>query len=189
MKNDSISRYAAINALNKIDVSDGVGISSIACGVQESAITAIQHLPSAQSEQQWTPCSEGPPEEESEVLVTTSWSDVCKAWYSNGKWRAEFINEYDDDEILAWMPLPEPWKEKKMSVCNDTISRRLAIEAIKHAIWDKQTAKDAIDAVCNIPSAQPINESDLIELRDRYGDEVRFVVEDMLSGEEKRWTT
>lgn len=76
-----------------------------------------------------------------------------------------------------------------MSVCNDTISRQLAIEAIKRAIWDKQTAKDAIDAVCNIPSAQPINKSDLIELRDRYGDEVRFVVEDMLSGEEKRWTT
>ena len=26
---------------------------------------------------------------------------------------------------------------------------------IKRAIWDKQTAKDGIDAVCNIPSAQP----------------------------------
>lgn len=61
----------------------------------------ISMLPSAQLEQQWTPCSERPPEEESEVLVTTSWNDVCKAWYSNGKWRAEFINEYDDDEILA----------------------------------------------------------------------------------------
>ena len=45
---DLISRQAAINALNKLDVSDGVGISSIACGVQESAIIAIQHLPAAQ---------------------------------------------------------------------------------------------------------------------------------------------
>ena len=45
---DLISRQAAIDALNKLDVSDGVGISSIACGVQESAIIAIQHLPSAQ---------------------------------------------------------------------------------------------------------------------------------------------
>ena len=50
MKNDSISRQTAIDVLNKIDVSDGVGISSIACGVQESAIAAIQHLPSVQSE-------------------------------------------------------------------------------------------------------------------------------------------
>ena len=46
-----ISREEAIDALNKIDVSDGVGISSIACGVQESAINVIQHLPSAQPEQ------------------------------------------------------------------------------------------------------------------------------------------
>ena len=75
-------------------------------------IETIKTLPSAQLEQQWTSCSERPPEEESEVLVTTSWNDVCKAWYSNGKWRAEFINEYDDDEILAWMPLPEPYQKQ-----------------------------------------------------------------------------
>ena len=45
---DYIARQAAIDALNKLDVSDGVGISSIACSVQGSAISAIQHLPSAQ---------------------------------------------------------------------------------------------------------------------------------------------
>ena len=43
---DYIDRQAAVDALNKLDVSDGVGISSIACSVQESAISAIQHLPS-----------------------------------------------------------------------------------------------------------------------------------------------
>lgn len=37
---------------------------------------------------------------------------------------------------------------------DDLISRQAAIEAIKRAIWDKYTAKDAIDAVCNVPSAQ-----------------------------------
>ena len=47
---DLIRRQDAIDALNKLDVSDGVGISSIACGVQESAIIVIQHLPSAQPE-------------------------------------------------------------------------------------------------------------------------------------------
>lgn len=78
----------------------------------KDAIDAVCNIPSAQLEQQWTPCSERPPEEESEVLVTTSWNDVCKAQYSNGKWRAEFINEYDDDEILAWMSLPEPYQKQ-----------------------------------------------------------------------------
>lgn len=45
----------------------------------------------------------------------------------------------------------EKQKEKRT---NDLISRQAAIEAIKRAIWDKYTAKDAIDAVCNVPSAQ-----------------------------------
>ena len=58
----------------------------------------------------WIPCKERLPEKEYEVLVTTSWHDVCIAWYDDGKWRAEYINEYDDDEILAWKPKPEPWK-------------------------------------------------------------------------------
>lgn len=66
----------------------------------------ISILPSTQ---QWTPCSERPPKDGSEVLVTTSWNDVCKGWYSNGIWR----NEYDDGEILAWMPLPKPWKKRR----------------------------------------------------------------------------
>ena len=48
---DLISRQAAIDALNNLNVSDGVGISSIACSVQESAISAIQHLPSADVQQ------------------------------------------------------------------------------------------------------------------------------------------
>lgn len=43
---------------------------------------------------------------------------------------------------------------------NDTISRQMAIDAIKRAIWDKQTAKDAIDAICNIPSEQKNSDID-----------------------------
>lgn len=37
---------------------------------------------------------------------------------------------------------------------SDLIDRQAAIDAIKCAIWDKYTAKDAIDAVCNVPSAE-----------------------------------
>lgn len=62
---------------------------------------------------QWTPVAEGLPEKEDEVLVTTSWDDVCMAWCDNGKWRAEYINEYDDDEIVAWMPKPESYKGRR----------------------------------------------------------------------------
>lgn len=47
---DSVSRRAEIDALNKLDVSDGVGISSVACDLQEEAIRSIENLPSAEPE-------------------------------------------------------------------------------------------------------------------------------------------
>ena len=45
---DLIDRRDAIDALNKLDVSDGVGISSVACDLQKEAIHSIENLPSAQ---------------------------------------------------------------------------------------------------------------------------------------------
>ena len=48
---DMINRQDAIDILNKLDVSDGVGISSVACYLQEEAIRSIENLPSVQSEQ------------------------------------------------------------------------------------------------------------------------------------------
>ena len=50
MSGDLICRQAVIEALNKLDVSDGVGISSIACDLQKEAIHSIENLPSAQPE-------------------------------------------------------------------------------------------------------------------------------------------
>ena len=47
---DMINRQDAIDILNKLDVSDGVGISSVACYLQEEAIRSIEKLPSAESE-------------------------------------------------------------------------------------------------------------------------------------------
>ena len=38
----------AIDALDKLDVNDGVGISSVACYLQEEAIRSIENLPSVQ---------------------------------------------------------------------------------------------------------------------------------------------
>lgn len=107
---DLINRQDAINSLEEERCPCESEYDQGYLSMLDKAIWIIKEwLPSAQPEQQWVPCSEGPPKEESEVLVTTSWNDVCKAWYSNGKWRAEFINEYDDGEILAWMPLPKSY--------------------------------------------------------------------------------
>lgn len=41
--------------------------------------------------------------------------------------------------------------------------------------------------IINLPSAQPLQEEDLLELEHRFGEWVRFVVEDMISGKGERW--
>ena len=47
---DLIDRREAIDALEKIDCSDGVGISLLKCDAVDDAVTAIKALPSAQPE-------------------------------------------------------------------------------------------------------------------------------------------
>lgn len=67
-------------------------------------------LESAEAVQGWIPCSERLPDVDVEVLATVDWSDVRIAWLKKGgTWETdEYILE--SDEILAWMPLPKPYK-------------------------------------------------------------------------------
>ena len=60
----------------------------------------------------WIPVSERLPEKNVEVLATTEWDAVTIAeMYGVNDW---FIHEgttnAQTDEIVAWMPLPEPYK-------------------------------------------------------------------------------
>ena len=60
----------------------------------------------------WIPCSERLPDVDVEVLATVDWSDVRIAWLKkDGTWETD---EYilANDEILAWMPLPKPYREE-----------------------------------------------------------------------------
>lgn len=47
---DCVSRRAVLDVLDALDITDGVGISSVACDLQEEAIRSIENLPSAQPE-------------------------------------------------------------------------------------------------------------------------------------------
>lgn len=92
--------------------------------------------PSAQPEQRWIPVTERLPEEHDsffaklygtdkwnahmfrktsdEVIVTTVFADGTKrtdtAYTHDGKW--EFGIKAVQREVVAWMPLPEPYKEE-----------------------------------------------------------------------------
>ena len=82
-------------------------------------------LPSAQPEQRWIPCGERLPEPNLSVLVQLNDDfvdpiqimtlDISKC---EGDffcfWRTQEMGiNFDMDDVVAWMPLPEPWKREE----------------------------------------------------------------------------
>lgn len=58
----------------------------------------------------WIPCSERLPEENGSYIVTSmDYVDTFEAVFDAGEW---FSIDYCDDikNVIAWMPLPEPYK-------------------------------------------------------------------------------
>lgn len=101
MVGDLISRQAAIDA-----VSD--------CGI---CIQRLLDLPPAQ---QWIPCKERLPEKDGEYLVTmlyfgekTVEVDKFSHYETDDEHNGEPLWVYGYDNVIAWMPLPEPWEGKQ----------------------------------------------------------------------------
>ena len=64
--------------------------------------------------QEWISVKERLPESEKEsVLIALRWGGVDIGWCEDGRWRSEFVNEYEDGEVTHWMPLPEPPEEER----------------------------------------------------------------------------
>lgn len=66
-------------------------------------------------EMNWIPVSERLPEKSGEVLVCTDCGYIVVVNYSskhkqfNNYDSSDFNNEYVFDDVVAWMPLPEPF--------------------------------------------------------------------------------
>ena len=61
--------------------------------------------------QEWVSVKDGLPENGKEsVLIALRWGEVDIGWCEDGRWRSEFVNEYEDGEVTHWMPLPQPPK-------------------------------------------------------------------------------
>ena len=81
-------------------------------------IDGIKKLPVVQPGPKWIPCSERLLENEESVLATTAWGDVTIAsrvyppindtcWFiHDGSTNASI------DDVVAWMPLPEAYREE-----------------------------------------------------------------------------
>lgn len=116
---DLISRQAAIDTAEMLfkdlrkDEVDMMGIG-YNHAVSDS-IAILKNLPTAEPE--WISMTERPPVIENNVgkrvLVTTSWGMVGEAMYCKDHWEIH-DNSYQIKSVLAWMPLPKPWKGEKI---------------------------------------------------------------------------
>lgn len=111
---DLISRKAAIDALAEHEKSRGHNYSMFADVVSECA-EIIWDVPPVQPEQRWVPCSERLPEDDTPVLVYLFEHNKSPyiAWLSDGRWYTEDFEVERENEPVAWVPLPEPYKERK----------------------------------------------------------------------------
>ena len=104
---DLISRQAAIDTLADMHCkSDEDGYVWI---IRSDAWARIDVLPPAQPEQRWIPCSERLPMTKDDYIITVK--DKSLTWTDYVEWSADYHWwGYDDDMVIAWMPLPEPYK-------------------------------------------------------------------------------
>jgi len=75
---------------------------------RESNFCAL-HRPSAQTEMPWIPCSKKLPEKEGPYLISNS-RHTFEAMFLGGEWYSRELDLLLDG-VLAWMPLPEPYRE------------------------------------------------------------------------------
>lgn len=70
----------------------------------------LEELKSLREKSKWIPCSERLPENAMNVIAQFSDGTVTELRYA-GNGIFEGIYEYSTRVIIAWMPLPEPYKE------------------------------------------------------------------------------
>ena len=99
---------------NCVDRMDGKTCDECKHHVLEVSCERLMEQPTAEKVGKWIPVSERLPEEKKQVLVCDHYEFIYIAEYevfTDGIGRWSESTEYRFiDGVLAWMPLPEPWR-------------------------------------------------------------------------------
>ena len=83
-------------------------------------VDIIKELDKAESDNKWIPVSERLPEDHKDVLICLSSDQICIGCYNSHKlpfsnnvigWGASYTHNWCSNDVIAWQPLPEPYKE------------------------------------------------------------------------------
>ena len=122
MSKDTIYRQAAIDEMEEYWRSLNLRRKRIPLAAEAVYMDlkgVVVTLPSAQSEQQWIPCSERLPEAQTEVIVScTDDSGDTKFRYTTSGWittNKEYwiVDNEINPFVVAWMPLPLSYQEEQ----------------------------------------------------------------------------
>lgn len=113
---DLISRQAAIDAICEHGVDlERRGITVLAVvNHKQVTVDLLEKLPSAERWGRWIPITERLPEDEGQYLVScdNDYGVEIGRFYIDEDGERYFGCDWNDpDDIKAWMPLPEPYKD------------------------------------------------------------------------------
>ena len=81
--------------------------------IVDDVFEGLDKLPSEQPESKWISCNKRLPEDGTEVFIYLfDRPSPYIAWIEDTHWYTEDFEVDREDEPIAWMPLPEPYKEE-----------------------------------------------------------------------------
>lgn len=103
---DCISRQAALDAIQKLNIPEDMCVFEIMSHIE----VEIAILPPVAPKVEWIPVTERLPEEHKWVLCSCRASIYEVLMLTNMGWEDGYDKVYMQGFVVAWMPLPQPYK-------------------------------------------------------------------------------